>query len=211
MHKLLFVTKVELAAFYGKSKHPTIQMLTDVQLIHKIINGDQRAFSRLVARYQNHMYTVCYNILKTKPEAQEATQDTFLKAYKALAGYKEDAKFSSWLYKIAYRTSLDLIRKRKKTTDISEVSSGLADKSSTAHTSMEESEFSRELDHAIMQLDPKEAGMIKMFYLEELSTKELAEITGESLSNVKVILYRARKKLAAIIKEQYSEMENYIN
>jgi len=61
------------------------------------------------------------------------------------------------------------------------------------------------LNAAIMKLDPKESGLIKMFYLEELSTKELAEISGESLSNVKVILFRARKK------QQYSELENYIN
>jgi len=186
-------------------------MLTDIQLIHKIIDGDQAAFSQLVSRYQNHMYTVCYNILKTRDEAQEATQDTFLKAYKALGGYKAEAKFSSWLYKIAYRTSLDLIRKRKKTTDIDEVSYGLSDKSLSADEEMEQSDMSRTLNAAIMKLDPKESGLIKMFYLEELSTKELAEISGESLSNVKVILFRARKKLAAIIKEQYSELENYIN
>lgn len=186
-------------------------MLTDNQLIQKIISGDQSAFSQLVARYQNHMYTVCYNILKTKGEAQEATQDTFLKAYKNLGGYKEEAKFSSWLYKIAYRTSLDFIRKRKKTIDIDDISYGLADKSAGVDMEMEKSDMSRELNEAIMQLDPKESGLIKMFYLEELSTKELAEISGESLSNVKVILYRARKKLAVIIKEQYSDMENYLN
>lgn len=192
-------------------KHLTNTMLTDKQIIQQILAGDQNAFSQLVSRYQDHMYTVCYNILKTRDEAQEATQDTFLKAYKAMAGYKEDAKLSSWLYKIAYRTSLDLIRKRKKTTDLDVVSYGLSDKSQSVVDDMEQSDINKALNAAIMKLEPKEAGLIKMFYLEEMSTKELANLSGESLSNVKVILFRARKKLAIIINEQYSELENYIN
>lgn len=192
-------------------KHPTNTLLTDKQIIQQILAGDQSAFSQLVSRYQDHMYTVCYNILKTRDEAQEATQDTFLKAYKALAGYKEDAKLSSWLYKIAYRTSLDIIRKRKKTTDLDAVSYGLSDRSQSVEEDMEQSDMNKALNAAIMKLEPKEAGIIKMFYLEEMSTKELANISGESLSNVKVILFRARKKLAVIIKERYSELENYIN
>jgi len=185
-------------------------MLTDIQLIHKTLAGDQSAYSQLVSKYQNYMYTVCLNILKTKPEAQEATQDTFIKAYKKLTSYKDASKFSSWLYKIAYRTCLDMLRKRKNTIDLDEVSYGLADNSDISST-METDEMKDQLKNAINELNPKEAGLITMFYLEEMSVKELAETTGMQLSNVKVILFRARKKLATIITEQYTELENYIN
>jgi len=102
-------------------------MLSDIQIIQKTLAGDQQAYSSLVSKYQNYMYTVCLNILKNKPDAEEATQDTFIKAYKKLATYKDESKFSSWLYKIAYRNCLDMLRKRKNTTDIDEVAYGLAD------------------------------------------------------------------------------------
>jgi len=182
-------------------------MLTDIQLITDTINGDQSAFGKLMSRYQNHMYSVCYNILKTKPEAQEAVQDTFIKAYKSLNSYKEEAKFSSWLYKIAYRTSLDMIRKRKKTVDMEAVSFGITDTGSGIVSKMETVEKNTNIREAIAQLSPKEAGLIHMFYLEEMSVKELSKASGISHSNVKVILFRARKNLAAIIKRQYSDLE----
>lgn len=185
-------------------------MLTDIQIIEKTLAGDQQAFSGLVAKYQSYMYTVCLNILKTKPDAEEATQDTFIKAYKKLGSYKDESKFSSWLYKIAYRTCLDMLRKRKNTTDIDEVAYGLAD-TTTVAGELEQDEMKTQLKAAIKKLSPREAGMITMYYLEELSVKELAETTGIQLSNVKVVLFRARKKLASIISEEYAELENYIN
>lgn len=68
-----------------------------------------------------------------------------------------------------------------------------------------------QLRQAIFRLPSKEAGIIKMFYLDDMNIKELAVATDQSISNVKVILYRARKKLSKIISEQYPEMKNYIN
>ena len=185
-------------------------MLTDVQLIHKTLDGDQAAYAQLVSKYQDYMYTVCLKILRIPMEAQEATQDTFIKAYKKLGSYKDESKFSSWLYKIAYRTSLDLLRKRKQTVDIAEVSYNLADVNVT-DKNHEQAEMKQLLAHAISHLKPKEAGLITMFYLEEMTIKELAETTGMQLSNVKVILFRARKKLATIINEQYKDLKMYVN
>lgn len=185
-------------------------MLSDIQLIQATLDGDQGAFGVLVSRYQDYMYTVCLNILKTKPDAEEATQDTFIKAYKKLATYKDESKFSSWLYKIAYRTCLDMLRKRKSTIDIEDVSYSLADSKQIA-LELEKYEMQQQLKAAIRKLSPKEAGLITMFYLEEFSVKELAETTGIQLSNVKVILFRARKKLASIISAEYADLENYIN
>jgi len=184
-------------------------MLTDNELITQTINGDQRAYGFLISRYQDYMYTVCYNILKTKQEAEEATQDTFIKAYKKLNSYKDDSKFSSWLYKIAYRTSLDFLRKRKQTTDLADVEYELSDRSSDLNNAIHKTQMQQQLSSAIMQLNSKEAGLIRMFYLEEMSVKELAKSTGMTMSNIKVLLFRARKKLAVLIKEHYTELENY--
>jgi RNA polymerase sigma-70 factor (ECF subfamily) len=155
------------------------------------------------------MFSVCLSILKNRDDAQEATQDTFVKAFRALKSYNGESKFSSWLYKIAYRTSLDYIRKRKTTIDIVDEENKLTD-NYNAGTNLENSELTNLLLKAINCLKPEEAGLIRMFYLEELSVKELEEITSLSTSNVKVKLFRARTKLSAIIKDQFSEIEEYL-
>lgn len=186
-------------------------MISDQQLIQNILDGNSRAFETLVLRYQDKMYSVCLSILKNKAEAQEAAQDTFIKLHKALEGYKSEAKFSSWLYKIAYRTSLDYIRKRKVTSDIDQIDqSGMTD-STNPSGGIEKSELSTLLDKVIDELHPDEAGLVRMFYLEEMNIKELEEVTGMSNSNVKVKLFRARKKLSEIVQDQYSEIQEYLH
>lgn len=185
-------------------------MLSDQELVKSYLKGNQAAFNLLVTRYQDYIYTVCFNILKNKPEAQEAAQDTFVKTYKALNKYKDESKLSSWLYKIAYRTCLDKIRSRKKTIDLDEVGYAIPSIELTSGEQLEKNELNEQLAKAILKLDPKEAGLIRMFYLEEMAVKELAQITGISLSNVKVLLFRARKKLAKIVEEDFIEVKNYL-
>ena len=185
-------------------------MNTEIQLIQNCLKGDQSALSQLISQYQNQMYSVCLSILKKPDEAQEATQDTFIKMYNALNKFNPDSKFSSWLYKIAYRTSLDYLRKRKKTVDIEEVAFSMENNELNNEDVLINDELSKQLLNAINLLNPEEAGIIRMFHLEEMSVKELADITGMSISNVKVKLFRGRKKLAEIIKTRYSELENYL-
>ncbi len=181
-------------------------MLTDTQLIQKIREGDNYALKSLVIRHQDHIYTVCYSILKLKGEAQEAAQDTFIKAFKSINLYKEEAKFSTWLYRIAYRTCLYMLRKRKTSVNLDTVTNIVAIHQGDVMMDIEKRESQELLLSAINQLDPKEAGLIRMYYLDQLSIKELNASTGLSISNTKVILHRARKKLASIIKSQYSEL-----
>lgn len=185
-------------------------MNTDKQLISDSLNGSQAALGKLIEKYQNQMYSVCLSILKKPDEAQEAAQDTFIKMHKSLATFNEGSKFSSWLYKIAYRTSLDYLRKRKQTVDIDAVGFSLESEGENQEGVMIQSELSQELLKAIKYLNPDEAGIIRMFYLEEMTIKELAKITGNSVSNVKVKLFRGRKKLAEIIKTKFKNIESYL-
>lgn len=184
-------------------------MNSDDQLIASILEGDNISFRILVEKYQNYVYSICLSVLKNKAESDEAAQDTFLKVNSSLKSYNAGSKFSSWIYKIAYRTSLDYIRKRKATVDLDVVNytdHGLAKKSDQ---SLYDNEVSEIMLNAISKLPGDEAGLVRMFYLEEMNIKELMEASGLSKSNVKVKLYRARKKLADIISSQYAEIESY--
>ena len=85
----------------------------DQYYINLITQGDTIAFSVLVERYKDLVFTLTYRILKNREDAEEASQDTFIKAYKSLSKFKGDSKFSTWIYKIAYNTSLDRLKKTK--------------------------------------------------------------------------------------------------
>jgi RNA polymerase sigma-70 factor (ECF subfamily) len=184
-------------------------MHSDDQLINQILNGNSTSFRELMSKYQNYMYSVCLSILKTKTEAEEATQDTFVKIYRSLDKYNSESKFSSWAYKIAYRTSLDYIRKRKPTTELEKVAHSDHGQALQSDKVLFDKEVNNQILSAINRLPGDEAGLIRMFYLEEMKTQELVEASGLSKSNVKVKLFRARKKLAEIIHSQFPEIESY--
>ena len=98
--------------------------INDQLYIEKILKGDVNAFSFLVDNYKNMVFSLAFKMTKSREEAEEVSQDTFIKAYKNLSKFKGDSKFSTWLYRIAYHTSLDAIKRNKKTTntfDINEV------------------------------------------------------------------------------------------
>jgi len=185
-------------------------MHLDTQIIQKILDGDQSSFNVLVEKYQDQIFSVCLSILKNKAEAEEAAQDTFVKIYKNLSKYNGESKFTTWTYKIAYRTSLDFIRKRKHTIGLDEVEFGIEASSELSDADIQNKELNVILQKAILHLPNEEATIIKLFYLDEMNIKEVEEITGLSKSNVKVKLFRARKKLSEIIKTHFSEIANYL-
>ena len=86
----------------------------DQILIESIINGDARAYAKLVDRYKDLVYTLAIRMLKHKEEAEEVSQDAFIKVYKSLNKFKGDSKFSTWIYKVTYNACLDRIKMNKK-------------------------------------------------------------------------------------------------
>jgi len=185
-------------------------MTDDNQLIQACLKGDTSAFRTLVSRYQDKMYSVCMSVLKNPAEADEATQDTFIKAFRSLEHFNGSSQFSSWLYKIAYRTSLDYIRKRKKTFDLDNVDAGFIKAEGNRQESMANRELSSLLLESLSHLPSDEAAIVRMFYLEEMTIRELSDIMDMSESNIKVKLYRSRKKLADIIENNYIELKEFL-
>ena len=87
---------------------------TDQHHIEQTLAGDPQAFGELVRRYQDYVFTVVNRMVQHREEAQEITQDTFVKAYSSLKSFRGESKFSSWLYTIAYRKALDRLKKNKR-------------------------------------------------------------------------------------------------
>jgi len=175
-----------------------MDMNSDQIYIDKVLSGDTNAFAYLINKYKDMTYTIAIKIVKSHEDAEEVAQDSFLKAYEKLNTFKGNAKFSTWLYTIVYRNSISKIRKKKVTT--SDIDDYVIDNHSEGDEfpqieAMKNEEQQKYVREAIDKLPEKDALLITLFYMNDNSIEEIEEITGLSQSNVKVKLFRARKKL----------------
>tara|TARA_R110001599_G_scaffold58396_4_gene160999 strand:+ start:25477 stop:26061 length:585 start_codon:yes stop_codon:yes gene_type:complete len=177
--------------------------LTDENYIEKILKGDSNTFAFLIDKYKDMVFTLAIKMVKNREVAEEVSQDAFLKAYKYLPKFKGDSKFSTWLYKIAYNTSLDAIKKNSNQYNnvaIDEITVNYISSIETILDGIEREERATIINDCLEQLAEDEKAILVFFYFKELSLKEIVEITSMSEANVKVKLHRARKKLLSIVK-----------
>ena len=97
---------------------PNMSTISDQHYIDKVLQGETNCFAVLVDRYKDMIFTLALKMIKNREEAEEVAQDTFIKAYNSLSKFKGDSKFSTWIYKVAYNTCLDRLKKNKKKTTI---------------------------------------------------------------------------------------------
>lgn len=175
--------------------------------IEKVLNGDTNAYADLINKHKEMVFTIAVKILRNHEDAEEIAQDTFLKAFNALPNFKGDAKFSTWIYRIAYNTAISQSRKRKQ--EFAAINDDMIDNYTTDKVSRSVNEFSEDEQinaiNSLMEKLPEEENLLlTLFYKNEKSIGDISEITGYTESNVKVKLYRLRKKM-------YNELEHYFN
>lgn len=178
--------------------------VTEQEAIARSRTGDHAAFAWIVKEYKHMVYTVAMRTLRHREEAEEVTQDAFVKAYQNLAGYQGGSKFSTWLFSITYRTAISKLRARRaSTSDLEEVPEAFA--SSVDRSDGELCDRRSALEYALSQLSPEDATVVSLFYLHEQNVEEIVTATGLSASNVKVKLHRSRKKLFEILNDHLKE------
>ncbi|PCJ83508.1 MAG: RNA polymerase subunit sigma-24 [Flavobacteriales bacterium] len=170
----------------------------DSVYIEKVMQGDTAAFAKLVDRYKDLAYTIALRIVRSSEDAEEVAQDSFLKAYQNLNAFKGTSRFSTWLYTIVYNTAVS--KTRKKQLEMAPVDDELIenytpDLSASPLDELKGDEQKKYVKAAIDRLPKTEALLITLYYLDECTVEEIYEITGLSVSNIKVKLHRARKKL----------------
>ncbi len=181
-------------------------MTTNDQVyINKILNGDTNAFAVLVNRYKDLVYTLSLRMMKNREEAEEVAQDTFIKTYSSLNKFKGDSKFSTWIYRVAYNTCLDRLKKNKRqqyTVAIDEYTEHHVKTIDNALDKIEEQEKQQAIKKCLELLPSEDSFLLTLYYFDELSLNEISKIVGLKPNNVKVKIFRSRKKLATILKEQ---------
>ncbi|NNK19254.1 MAG: sigma-70 family RNA polymerase sigma factor [Maribacter sp.] len=174
----------------------------DQPYIDRALKGDMNAFAFLIDRYKHMVFTLAMRMVKNREEAEEISQDTFLKVYNALDSFKGGAKFSTWVYKIAYYRSLDYIKKLGRTPKLSPIE-GLVENSIVEEKGildkLEQIEKKGIIKEALQFLPGDDGILITLHYFEELSLQEISEIMEINVNNVKVKLFRARKRLHQIL------------
>jgi len=186
--------------------------MDEQQWIKQILAGDMQSFSLLVAKYEKMAYTLAYRIMENHEEAEEVTQDAFVKMYRALQGFQFGSKFSTWFYRIVYHTALTAHRSRRSFVGYEEAGPDtLTDNEIDSATSLLEKEERKEIiAKALEKIPAEEATLLTFYYLEECSVEDIHQITGLTTSNVKTKLFRGRKHLYEAIQLMMQKETSYI-
>jgi len=171
----------------------------DLFYIQKVKAGDFQSFSAIASKYQNMVFTIVLKIIENREDAEDITQEIFIKVFKSIQQFREDSEFSTWLYRIAYNTTLSELRKRKLF--FTSIDDGfMAISESITEENEEETEIKLQyLDKAVKRLPPDEVFLLTLHYMDGQSVENISRISNLTVSNVKVKLHRIRKKLAVEI------------
>lgn len=175
----------------------------DQHYIHLVMKGDTNAFAVLVDRYKNMVFTLSLKMLKDREEAEEVAQDTFVKVFKSLSKFSGESKFSTWIYKVAFNTCLDRLKKNKRSQPVAAMNDFTEQETISLVNvldSIEEKERKQTIQDCLHGLPGEDSFLLTLYYFEEQSLDEIAKIIGINPNNVKIRLYRSRKKLASLLK-----------
>lgn len=171
------------------------------KIIRCILDGQTELFEHFLHQYGEQVFHLVLRIVGQREDAEEITQDVFLKAFDRLSAFRGRSSFSTWIYAIAYHEAVSHTRRqtvRQADCDVSALADEVVDE---ALDDMHESRI-RLLQQAVGRLEAEERVMLDLFYKEGKSLQDMAVIVGQSVGNVKVRLHRIRKKLYVWIKEE---------
>lgn len=170
------------------------------ELLYRSLRGEKEAWGEIVHRYKEAVYGVNLSILKDKTEAEDATQETFIKAWNNLDKYDMDKKFSTWLFTVGSNISKNIVRKRDRWSFIGKLSL-LGGKGSDPPTKIEKEERKKDIRQALFNLKPKYRAPLIMQFWGELSYQDISEVLDIPEGTVKTRLHRGKEKLKASYQE----------
>lgn len=184
--------------------------LTENELIKKCKKGDREAFNRLFEIYQSQVVNIAYGMLSDREDAYDASQEVFVRVYKNIGSFKEEASFNTWLYRIIANVCSDILRKRQKNSKVISISNmsdeendmELPDDAPTPEENMELTERQRIVKNAISQLRDEYRIVITMCDIEDMSYDAIANMLGVPKGTVKSRINRARNALKKILIEK---------
>ncbi|RMG77283.1 MAG: sigma-70 family RNA polymerase sigma factor [Bacteroidetes bacterium] len=186
--------------------------LEDIKLVNQAIEGDQKAYAKLMSRYKDAIYFMLLKMVNNKSDAEDLTIEAFGKAFKNLNQYTPDYAFSTWLFKIASNNCIDFIRKQKMKTysidqpmtddDGDEMSITLKSNIPDPEEEIIKKQKAAILREVVQQLKPRYRVLVELRYFKEYSYEEIAQELELPLGTIKAQLFRARELLFQILKNR---------
>ncbi|OUM95231.1 MAG: RNA polymerase sigma factor SigW [Thermobacillus sp. ZCTH02-B1] len=176
----------------------------EARLARRALKGDHQAFAEIVALYQDKLYHLAFRMLGSRQEAEDVTQEAFLRVYRNLDRYDEGMKFSTWIYRIATNLCIDRLRKRKQTFSLDAESAEhegldgyafIPGDDRTPENEMLLTETQRIVREAIETLPAKYKSVMVLRYLHDLSLQEIGEVLDMPVTTVKTRVHRGREFL----------------
>jgi RNA polymerase sigma-70 factor (ECF subfamily) len=188
-------------------------LATDEELVARATAGDLDSFNQLVSRWERPIYALAYRTLGREEEARDVVQDAFLRAFRGLKGFKGEAKFSSWLYRITLNLCRDWIRKERRAPLVQvpegDDSMNLAEQMPSPDESVEDlvsrREMSRAVSLAMAELPEEQRTAIMLKEYQGLTFQEIAELLDCPLSTVKTRLYQGLSVLRRRLERRQAE------
>ena len=173
-------------------------------IIQRILRGETALYEHFLNTYGQQVFILVARIVSNQEDAEELTQDCFMKAFTHLSSFHGDSSFSTWIYRIAYNEATSALRKKDKEllSFDDRMWNSLSDKEIDEELDTENEVQIQKLQQALTQLKPDEQALVTLFYEEEKNIEEIAYIFHLTESNVKVKLHRIRKKLCNLMKEE---------
>lgn len=172
----------------------------EAEIVIRVLKGDRQAYALLVEEYKNPIYNLAYRMTGSSADADDLTQETFIRAYQYLWRYDTSRKFFTWLYTLALNLIKNHLRKRNKYNKSSEELSAhfLADKNPSPEVKLTETQ---EISDCLLRLEYEFRVLLIMKFYQGLTFEEIAQITGKSLSAVKMRIYRGLDSLKKMMKD----------
>jgi RNA polymerase sigma-70 factor (ECF subfamily) len=187
---------------------------TDIFYLQQIISGNARAYAFLVEKHKDMVFSIALKILHSREDAEEVAQDAFVKAYQSLSGFKNEAKFSTWLYRIVYNSAISKVRKKKlelSPLDDMTINNYSEDSVDSNFFLVDEPDQFELLQKALKSLPEDENVIVSLFYQNDNSIEDISAITGLTVANVKVKLHRIRKKLYTEMQKMMTSLDHSEN
>lgn len=177
----------------------------DTHYINEVVKGNTNAFSYFIRKYQNKAFGVAISIVKHEANAKDVVQDSFITAYSSLVNFRNDAKFSTWFYRIVVNTALQFIKREKRKEEVVEEYSITNDEKTAFNTAigqLEKQDLKKLIKKVFERIPAKEALVLHLYYIDDQSVLEIAEITDFTNANIKVLLHRGRTSFYKLLKDE---------
>jgi RNA polymerase sigma-70 factor (ECF subfamily) len=183
----------------------------EARIIERAQRGDREAFAILVEAHALFVYNLAYRLVADAQEAENLAQEAFLRAWRAIPGFRRQAKFSTWLYQIVTNlcySRLPGLKQELEAMDTEQAALHLADERQAVEAGLLSDELRTYLHQAIGALPEGHRLLISLRYLKEMSYEEIVQVTGMPLGTVKTGLFRAKEKLRAALEAYEGNQED---